>query len=377
MKKLLSAILCAALCASVLAGCSKNGEDDPADTTATQTTTDVSDFSYSEALDDNGRYKGVTASEVVTLGTYFGIEIPESESTATDTEIQKSLDSLLSNYAETKQVKDRAVVKDDQVNIDYVGSVDGVEFSGGNTQGQGTTVTAGASNYIDDFLTQIIGHKPGETIDVNVTFPDPYPNDQSLAGKDALFVTTINYIEEKVTPELTDAFAAEKLAPGYGWKTVAETKAGVEKMVVDAKVSAYIRDKVIEDAAVENIPDSVYESQKRMMLSYYNNAAAQYNMTFADYLKAMGFDSETQLITQNDQGMRDKAKEYLVLQAIAEKENITVSDDDIKNYLANYSDGFDPEKFDDYVKFYGRGYLAQIAFNEIVYETVEEKAVRK
>ena len=82
----------------------------------------------------------------------------------------------------------------DTVNIDYVGSVDGVEFEGGNTQGQGTPLTIGSGEYIDDFEEQLIGAHPGDTVDVYVTFPDPYSNNPDLSGKEALFEVTINGI---------------------------------------------------------------------------------------------------------------------------------------------------------------------------------------
>lgn len=87
-------------------------------------------------------------------------------------------------------------VKDgDTVNIDYVGSVDGVEFEGGNTNGAGTDLVIGSHSYIDDFEDQLIGHHPGETVEVNVTFPKNYGK-ENLNGKDALFKVTINGIYE-------------------------------------------------------------------------------------------------------------------------------------------------------------------------------------
>lgn len=85
-------------------------------------------------------------------------------------------------------------VKDgDTVNIDFVGSVDGVEFEGGNTNGAGTDLIIGSHSYIDDFEDQLIGHHPGETVEVNVTFPENYGK-ESLNGKDAIFKVTINGI---------------------------------------------------------------------------------------------------------------------------------------------------------------------------------------
>lgn len=82
----------------------------------------------------------------------------------------------------------------DTVNIDYVGSVDGVEFDGGNTQGQGTDLVIGSGSYIDDFEEQLIGAHPGDEVDVYVTFPDPYNNNTDLSGKEALFEVTVNGI---------------------------------------------------------------------------------------------------------------------------------------------------------------------------------------
>ena len=84
----------------------------------------------------------------------------------------------------------------DTVNIDYVGSVDGVEFEGGSTQGQGTDLVIGSGSYIDDFEEQLIGAHPGDKVDVYATFPDPYNNNPDLSGKEALFEVTINGIYE-------------------------------------------------------------------------------------------------------------------------------------------------------------------------------------
>ena len=82
----------------------------------------------------------------------------------------------------------------DTVNIDYVGSVDGVEFEGGNTQGQGTDLLIGSGSYIDDFEDQLIGTHPGDQVEVTVTFPDPYQNNTDLSGKEAVFEVTVNGI---------------------------------------------------------------------------------------------------------------------------------------------------------------------------------------
>lgn len=109
-----------------------------------------------------------------------------SENTVSDDETNTSYSTDIS-----LEIKDG-----DTVNIDYVGSVDGVEFDGGNTQGMGTDLVIGSGSYIDDFEEQLIGAHPGDSVDVYVTFPDPYQNNTDLSGKEALFKVTINGIYE-------------------------------------------------------------------------------------------------------------------------------------------------------------------------------------
>ena len=116
-------------------------------------------------------------------------------STDTDTTADNSTDT--DNDSAGYSTDASLTVEDgDTVNIDYVGSVDGVEFEGGSTQGQGTDLVIGSGSYIDDFEEQLIGAHPGDEVDVYATFPDPYNNNPDLSGKEALFEVTINGIYE-------------------------------------------------------------------------------------------------------------------------------------------------------------------------------------
>ncbi len=90
--------------------------------------------------------------------------------------------------------KELAIENGDKVNIDFVGSVDGVEFENGNTNEKGVDLVIGSGSMIDDFEEQLIGAHPGDTVDVYVTFPDEYEKDEKLEGKEALFKVTINGI---------------------------------------------------------------------------------------------------------------------------------------------------------------------------------------
>lgn len=119
----------------------------------------------------------------------FAKDEADSNSTDTSTATESTIGDTTTYSTDTS-----LMVKDgDTVNIDYVGSIDGVEFAGGNTNGAGADLTIGSGTYIDDFEEQLIGAHPGDTVEVNVTFPENYGNEE-LNGKDALFVVEVNGI---------------------------------------------------------------------------------------------------------------------------------------------------------------------------------------
>lgn len=120
-----------------------------------------------------------------------------SASTETETDSTESSDTEDTSESQTSYSTDTSLTVEDgdTVNIDYIGTVDGVEFDGGNTNGQGTDLVIGSGSYIDDFEEQLIGAHPGNDVQVEVTFPDDYSN-ADLQGKDAVFAVTINGIYE-------------------------------------------------------------------------------------------------------------------------------------------------------------------------------------
>ena len=196
---------------AALAGCGSTAEVEStaesantaatAETATAETAVDESayeylaDFDYSAGFDENGYLKDVTAADYVTLpNDYADITLDAALGEVSDEDVTAFIEqNFLSNFATTEQVTDRAAEDGDTVNIDYVGTVDGVEFDGGSTNGQGTDLTIGSGLYIDDFEEQLIGSHPGDTVEVNVTFPDDYSS-EDLQGQDALFEVTINGI---------------------------------------------------------------------------------------------------------------------------------------------------------------------------------------
>ena len=325
--KLLSLALCLAMLFT-LAGCSgdASGSGDSSAAEGDAKYNYAGGFDYSQNIAADGRWEGVTALDYVTLpGDYEAIALPEDVTTVSDEDVQTQVDSLLASYATTVEVTDRAVEDGDTVNIDYVGSVDGVEFEGGSTQGAGTSVTIGVTSYIDDFLEQLIGHMPGETFNVEVTFPDPYENNPDLAGKDAVFVTTINYIEDSQLPEYNDAFVAENFAENGGYTTTAELEQAIKDSIVQNNTYNYVITYMNDNSTVSQVPDTMKEYQAYVMLDYYNTYASYFGMELSDFISQMlQAESQDALVEAQAANIEAAAKEALILQAVAEAQGITV-----------------------------------------------------
>jgi trigger factor len=331
-------------------------------------------FTYSDSLDDRGYWKDVKALDIVTIPDLSTVSIPSAVHSIDDATVDSTIESYLTQYATTEQITDRAVENNDLVNIDYVGSIDGVEFEGGTTEGRGTDVTAGSTNYIDDFLIQIIGHTPGETFDVNVTFPDEYGVDE-LNGKDALFVTTINYISSSTPAVLNDEFVAEKLSADYSWNTVAEMRAGIQENLKSQSIDNYILDEVIATAPVTSVPDSILQYQVDAMVKYYLDGSVNYGVTFDEFLaQYVGVTTVDELVAANNEMNTQSSKETLVIQAIAEDAGIVATTEELAPY---FKKNFNVSE-DDYSNFetnYGQPYLKQALLRTKVTDYIKEKAV--
>ncbi len=347
----IAALIMAAAMATVLVSC-KDTEDKNNDTQ--QNTTFV------EGLDENGHFEGVKASEIVTLPEYEGIEIDKSVTTVSEEDLQEQIDIILEDHVTYEQIKEGTIEDGTTVNIDYVGSVDGVEFSGGSTGGMGTIVTIGVTNYIDGFLEQLIGHKPGENFDINVTFPDPYENNTELSGKDAVFNITVNYIQgEAIEAELTD-----KLASEYGFENVDALKADISEWLLFSQ--AYeVFNTIVEGTVCENIPDSVIDYFKNIDMKQYEYYASMYGVTVEEFITQYGeYESVDAYIEERMESYKEQAKICLTAQAIAELENITVSSEYVTN--SNYAD---------YVAQYGEAYIKQFLLTqEVIPDFIVENA---
>lgn len=338
-----------------------------------ETGTSDTTFSYSDGISDSGYWEDVKALDYVKLPDYEALKIPANTIEIGDDAVQTEIDKLLASYTTDKQVTDRPVVDGDKVNIDYVGSVDGVAFENGSTQGQGTDVTIGVTSYIDNFLEQLISHTPGETFDIQVTFPDPYENNPALSGKEAVFNVTINYITETVTPEITDAFVSENLTTSYGWTTVEEMQASIKEELKKNAIYNFIQNYVVENSTVSSTPESIISYQEKSMLAYYQDYADMYGLSLVDFLtQYMGMASTDQLLASYSEQNLQQSKYFLIMQAIAEDLKITVSTDDVSTFFAKFM------KTDDYSSYetnYGLPYLKQVVLIQTALDHIADNAI--
>ena len=303
----ISAVLIGAMVLSVLGGCGKAEE--------------------ASIKDKQSKY-----SSYVTLGEYKGVEYTPAHTEVTDDDIQSEIDSLVSdNTIENKEMNRKASMGD-AVNIDYVGSIDGTEFSGGSTQGAGTEITLGNSGYIDNFDEQIVGHKPGDSFDVKVTFPQDYGNDE-LNGKAAVFATTLNYI---VATPTVPTYDDKLVSSATEYKTTAEfEKAKREEKEKDNAESDLETDKstlinkVLDSSNVSEYPEQEVTDRMNNLIESVTSSAESNGIDLGTYLSYYGYDEES-FKTQVKTSVEDYIREKMIILTIAEKEGIAAGDDEIE-----------------------------------------------
>ena len=328
---------------------------------------------YSKMLDDNGYVKGVTASSVVTLPEYKGISIKKSDIEYSDEEVQSDIDDQLNQHTELSTDTDKKIEDGDKINLDYVGTIDGVEFEGGNSNGQGSDLTIGSGTFIDDFEQQLIGSGVGDNVTVNVTFPDDYQS-ADLAGKDAQFDCTINGIY--VAPEFTDDFVAEYLSDKAS--TVEEYKQYLKDTHYDTNLNEWIENYLRDNTTVTSYPSRYLKNlksvQKYSEMESFNimkDVYAQYGMTYNDFYDYQG-KSEEEYDESLDETCKETEKDILTYQAIMEKEGIRSTIEDYKAHIKETEGG--DEAYADRKEQYGDPYLIQSLYKDKAIQVVKDNA---
>ena len=319
----------------------------------------LANFSFSDGYDENGYLKGVTALDYVTLPDTESFTISDDATTVSDSDIDNYIsNNILSNY----KITNRAAENGDTVNIDFAGSIDGVAFDGGT--GSDYDLTLGSGTFIDGFEDQIVGHMPGETFDVNVTFPDDYQA-TNLAGKDAVFATTLNYINEDVTPDLTDDWVSSNLAESMGMNNVAELKTFVSNSLLFNQEANELYGQLYDAAEVntDTLPEDVQQYFTNTVLYQLYRYAQMRGVSLETMLSQAGYSSVDECLENSESSKQNMIKQILIMQALAEKNNI-VCDTDILN--AEFSRYFGSTDMTSYVNAYGENYVKTNILHDIV-----------
>lgn len=358
------------------AASSEAASESTADTATAESAADdysyLADFSFSDAYDENGYLKGVTALDHVTLLESENFTLSDDATTVSDSDIDDYIsNNILSNYKTTNEITDRAAADGDTVNIDYVGTIDGVAFDGGTASDY--DLTLGSGTFIDGFEDQIVGHMPGETFDVNVTFPDNYK--ANLAGKDAVFSTTLNYINEDVTPDLTDDWVSSNLSDSMGMNNVAELKTFVSNSLLFNQEANELYGQLYDATEVntDTLPEDVQQYFTNTVLYQPYLYAQMYGVSLEDMLSQAGYSSVEEYLESSENSKQNMIKQILIMQALAEKNNI-VCDTDILN--AEFSRYFGSTDMTSYVNAYGENYVKTNILHDVVMQNLIDNTAK-
>lgn len=338
LKKGCAIVLALALSMSLMTGCGDKGKSDDKKDTTTQ-----SEATATDAADENSETIGQLVdyySQNVELGNYKGIEYTKADVDVTDDDVQKKVDEFVDGLATYDKDTTSKAKSGDTVNIDFVGTVDGEEFDGGNTNGSGYDLVLGSGSFIDGFEDQIVGHKAGDTFVVKVTFPEDYGRD-NLNGKDAEFKTTLNYIKIDKPATYNDEF----VAANTDYKTTKEYEESVkESLKADKEAAALASEQrdimvnVMAKCKINDLPAEEIQANTDQLITSIKSQAESYGMDYATYIKLYyGYDDEDEFAQQVYEICQESLREKMVMCAIAKAENVTVTDQETEDYLNDYA----------------------------------------
>lgn len=340
---------------AVLTGCGGKKQEE----------TKESDSDSAEIQEDALDFK---VEDYVKLGEYKNLTVTYPKAEVTDDDVEMYILEQVDENTKYNEMADRAAQEGDCVNIDYTGTLDGEEFEGGSDTGY--DLILGNGEFLEEFENGLIGKKAGQKVTVPVTFPEDY-DDEELAGKKAEFAITLNSVSEVVVPEYNDAFVKEI----SDYSTTDE----YEKSVREELLAEYEEESAmqagenalalaVENAQVEGYPQALYESFLNDTIESYQFYAEMMGMEYEDFLSSYMGEEDI-----NDIAL-EQVNEYLVAQAIAEKEGLEITD---KNYEAEAEALLEEYEYDSLEEFeadYGKTYIITQLVREKVIDFLYESA---
>ena len=289
-------------------------------------------------------------SKYVKVGNYKGLEYASQKASVTDEEVDVEIQRRLQKAAKTENSKTGKVENGDTINISFVGKIDGKEFEGGSSES--TDITVGTTQMIDGFVEGLIGKNVGESVTLNLKFPDDYGK-TDLQGKAVEFKVTINSKKKISVPKLNTEFVKKNSK----FTTVKEYKEGVKKELlnqkqksIDSTVKQELWSRIIDKSKAKKYPEKELNeamSQANKLEESYKAQAQNYGMEWETYLKTVmrtdkkGFEKLKQEYAKNIVFNR------MVMYSIARSENISLSNREYKKEILKIleDNGYDEESF--------------------------------
>lgn len=327
-KRFLAAVMCVCLGMTMFA-CGASKDDNTKETESGTSEATEPAYTEEDLVDDSNGDLNIL--DYVDLGDYKGIELTKSITKVTDDEVTNEMGSKAVELTGS----DVTVEDGDTAIIDFVGKLNGVAFDGGTASNYELEI--GSGSFIDGFEDGLIGVKKGDTVDLNLTFPESYQSTQ-LAGKDVVFTVTVNGVKRK--PQLND----EWLAANTNYATLAEFAAETKQKLEDAAETTASNtlessglDQVISNSTVKKYYKSLIEQGESQYEKRLNAYASAYGKSLSELLAAQGM-TESQYQNQKQKQAVSYAQVAMVVYAIAQDAGLSEADAEyqtILNDLAN------------------------------------------
>ena len=305
----------------------------------------------------------------VTVGQYKGLTL----TSVSQADVDAELEALLQDYIQYTEV-DRTAAYGDTVNIDFVGKLDGVAFEGGTAEGY--DLVLGSGSFIDGFEDGLVGTTAGQTLDLNLTFPEDYSSAE-LAGQAVVFTVTVNYILEEVVPELTDAFVADNFT---GYATAEELVNEIRNALNQDSYYEQMTSLLMSSSVVNTYDEARVAEEAQNLILQYTSYAEYYGSIF-------GLDTESAIIYflgyesveafEEDMALYayEVVKNSMILEEIAALENLEVTEEIFNTKAAQYAVDYGYEDVESFIDAYGEEVIRDAFLADIVMEFVLDNAI--
>ncbi|PAF34408.1 trigger factor [Terribacillus saccharophilus] len=279
----------------------------------------------------------------VELGDYKGLEVEAEDTTVTDEDVEKEIDALRNRQAELVVKEEGTAAEGDTVVIDFEGFVDGEAFEGGKAENHSLEI--GSGSFIPGFEEQLVGKESGSESDITVTFPEEY-HAAELAGKEAVFKVKIHEIKAKELPELDDEFAKdvdEEVESLDALRKKTKNRLQEEKTTAAENNKREQLINLATDNAKVEVPDAMVDTELDRMVREFEQRLQMQGMTLEMYAQFSGQD-EAALREQMKEDAGKRVKTNLTLEAIAQAENVEVTDEDVNTELEKMAEMYQTDK---------------------------------